>query len=519
MDVEVAFLSLFAVATGVAMFTRWLKMPYTIALVVAGLLLGSVETIHPPALTKDLLYGVILPGLVFEAAFHLDAGHFWRNKLAIHALAVPGVVVAIGLTAALLTPLIDAQHFVEGFSLIHGVVFAALISATDPIAVVALFKRLGAPKRLAVLMEGESLLNDGTAVVLFTIVLAFASGGGGSFTHGALEFVRVVGLGVVLGLAVGFAASKVIQLVDDPMIEITLTTLAAYGSFVVAESFHASGVIATVAAGMLCGNYAAHTGMSPSTRVAVETFWEYVAFALNSVVFLLIGFEVEPHRLLEAWKPILAAYAVVTVGRAMVVYLVTAALRPTSERIPWRWSTVLIWGGLRGGLSMVLVLGLPPAFGHRDLLVTITFGVVLLSILLQGLTMGPLLRRLGLVKMGGNQAYELHRTVARASQAALDALARLDAQRAIHPEVTARLSAEWTQKRDQAEAAWRAIPVAEVAAMEEQAAVRTLLIVEKEQIQNAARHGTVGASTAEELLRELDSRLLALEERAAPPAE
>ena len=233
MHFESAFVLLFAVATAVALAARWIKIPYTVALVVAGLVLGSARIIDPPHLTKELLYAVFLPGLVFEAAFHLDALKFWQNKLAIHALAVPGVAAAIGLTAIMLQPVVSGLHVVDGFYLRHALVFAALIAATDPIAVVALFKTLGVPKRLAVLVEGESLLNDGTAVVFFTLILGVVTGGTSSIGGAVLDFVRVVGLGTLIGVIVGYLASKLTQQVEDPMIEITLTTIAAYGSFLI----------------------------------------------------------------------------------------------------------------------------------------------------------------------------------------------------------------------------------------------------------------------------------------------
>jgi CPA1 family monovalent cation:H+ antiporter len=258
---------------------------------------------------------------------------------------------------------------------------------------------------LGILIEGESLVNDGTAIVLFAIVYAAViTNQGLSLVAAVSEFLKVVGLGLVFGAAVAFATSQIIVRVDDSMIEITLTILTAYGSFVLAENFHASGVIATVTAGMVCGNYAAPRGMSTTTRVALESFWEYVAFALNSLVFLLIGLEVRLKDLAVSWLPITIAFVAVTVGRAGTVFAVSALLLPTSKRVPWRWSVMLIWGGPRGALSMVLAIALPVEFPHRSLIVTMTFGVVLLSIVLQGTTAAPLLRVLRLASAEGGAA-------------------------------------------------------------------------------------------------------------------
>jgi monovalent cation:H+ antiporter, CPA1 family len=401
MHPEAALILLFSAATGVAIAARHLKIPYTVALVIAGLGLGATRIIEGVHLTKDLLFSVFLPGLVFEAAYHLKLSEFWENARAILALAVPGVLVAIGATATLLVTSSSYSEVASGFGWPHALVFAALIAATDPIAVVALFKSLGAPRRLTLLVEGESLVNDGTSIVLFGIVYSAVGGGGISLAAGLLEFVEVVGCGLAIGAAVGFTISHVIERIDDPMLEITLTTIAAYGSFVAAEEFHFSGVIATVTAGMLCGNYGAPRGMSPATRMAVESFWAYLAFALNSLIFLLIGLEVRIGHLLAEWRPILIAFAAVIGGRALVVFLASALLRRTTEAIPWRWSVVLTWGGLRGALSMVLALSIEPAFPHREIIETMTLGVVLLSIVLQGITTEPLLRALGLTRTGG----------------------------------------------------------------------------------------------------------------------
>jgi CPA1 family monovalent cation:H+ antiporter len=397
MHADVTLLFLFAAATAVALVARRLHIPYTVGLVLAGLALGAVHPDYGIHLTKKLLYSVFLPGLLFEAAYHLDFSEFRKSWRTILALAVPGVVATIAATASLLVASSHTFGSAVGLGWAGALVFSALIAATDPIAVVALFKNLGAPTRLGVLTEGESLLNDGTAVVLFTIVYqAVTSNAGGGIAAGFSEFFRVAGLGLTVGGAVALGTSHIIRRVDDPMIEITLTTMTAYGSFVIAEHFAVSGVIATVTAGMVCGSYAAPRGMTETTRVALEAFWEYIAFALNSLVFLLIGLEVRVGELVANWAPIFGAFVAVTVGRAAVVFAVCALVRATSERVPWRWSVMLTWGGLRGALSMVLALALPVEFRGRALIVTMTFGVVLLSIVVQGTTAGPLLRALGL---------------------------------------------------------------------------------------------------------------------------
>ncbi len=241
MGTEASFVLLFVVATAVAIGARRFRLPYTVALVLAGLVLGIVHLFEPPNLTKELLYSVFLPGLLFEAAFHLEFRDFWRDRTAIAALAVPGVAAAIGLTAVILEPIIKTLELGQGFGWPHAIVFGALIAATDPIAVVAMFKSLGAPRRLGVLMEGESLLNDGTAIVLFSLVLDMVSGGTGTAAGIVVEFVKIVGGGLALGVLIGLGISQVIKQIDDPMIEITLTTIAAYGSFLAAEQLGFSG--------------------------------------------------------------------------------------------------------------------------------------------------------------------------------------------------------------------------------------------------------------------------------------
>lgn len=520
MHFETVFLILFAVASAVALAAQRLKVPYTVALVVTGLVLGILKVIEPPHLTRELLYTFILPGLLFEASFHLDLNDFWKNRLAIPTLAVPGVLATILLTAVILASFTRALPFAGGLTFPQGLVFGAVIAATDPIAVVSLFRRLGAPKRLRVLVEGESLWNDGTALVLFGLVLAYVSGAHVTAGSLVLQFFQVVGAGALVGIAMGAAISRIIGMVSEPMIEITLTTITAYGSFVIAEAIGGSGVIATVTAGMLCGNYGVRSGMNPSTRIAAETFWEYVAFALNSVVFLLIGFELRASDLVASWQPILAAYLAVTAGRGLVILGVTGLLRRTRERIPWRWTPALTWAGLRGALSMVLALSVAPDFPQRSLLVTMTFGVVLLTILIQGTTMGPLLKRFGLVSASRHSPeLDVARGWALSARAALAEIDRMRREFATSPDVLEPLRELYESSIREAEDAMRALHghTGSLLAEESRTARRHLLLTEKSSVLEAFQQGLLGQEAFEKIVSEIDAQIVKLDE--APSGE
>jgi CPA1 family monovalent cation:H+ antiporter len=520
MSTESVFILLFIVATAVAIAVRHWPVPYTVGLVLAGLLLGIVHVLPAPHLTKSLLFTIFLPGLLFEAGFHLEQSDFWHNRISITSLAVPGVIVAVAVTTAILTPLAQSLDPAEGFTWQYALIFGALIAATDPIAVVAMLRTLGAPRRLSVLMEGESLLNDGTGIVFFTLSLAVIGGEQVSAGGLVLQFIEIVGLGGILGIAIGVTVSKVIQHVNDPMIEITLTTIAAYGSFILAEHFHSSGVISTVAAGMLCGNYGARTGMSAATRAAVETFWEYVVFALNSIIFLLIGFEIDIRSLLSHVPMILVAYAVVMLARTVVVGVMTAVLHRTRERFPYVWSVVLVWGGLRGALPMVLALSLPAGLAHRELIINMTFGVVALSILVHGLTMPGLLRVLGIARtQEERRAHELARGRARAVRSALAELNRIKDTSPIAAQMLDPLRRDYEHRLAQAYEEIRQIHLRrdEIRHEELQRLRHHLIFTERQELVEMFREGLISREVYEELLADTDTRLLELEAQEVPP--
>lgn len=395
MTAAVGIILLYCVATVVAIASRRFRVPYTASLLVTGIALGAMHVAALPHLTKELLFAVFLPGLLFEAAYHLEVRELRENAWTISALAIPGVVAAILLTAALL---VASTVLVGGGASLGwrtALLFGGVIAATDPVAVTALFKEVNAPRRLHVLVESESLLNDGTSIVFLTLMLAFFSGESPTAWSLAVDFLRITGGGALVGLAIGWAVSHIRTQLDDAVIEITLTTIAAYGSFVAAEQFHWSGVVATVAAGVVCGHTGRHHTLTAGTRVAVDSFWEWLAFALNSAVFLLLGAEVSPTVLGAEWRLVVLAALAALGARAVVVGGIGLAFAGTRERMPQAWLAILTWGGLRGALSLVLALSLPAGSGNTPLIIAMTAGTVVLSLVGQGATMPVLLRRLG----------------------------------------------------------------------------------------------------------------------------
>ena len=272
------------IASTVAIIARRLRIPYTVGLVLIGLTLGLL-TAQDIQISPQLILALLVPPLVFDGAFHIRLEDLRRDLWLILLLAVPGVILTTLMVAWLV-----AQG--TGLSIQISLVFGALVSATDPVAVAALIRRLGAPRRLQVLLEGESLFNDGTAIVMFSITLAIALSGQFDLPGSIASFLTIAGGGLVIGIIMGIFTSQVIGRIDDPLVETTLTVVLAFGSYLLAESFHVSGVLAVVAAGLVNGNVGPR-GMSPTTRIVVFNFWETAAFLANSFVFLLVGLAID----------------------------------------------------------------------------------------------------------------------------------------------------------------------------------------------------------------------------------
>jgi monovalent cation:H+ antiporter, CPA1 family len=393
-------LILIMLAAGITAIANKLKRPYPIALVIVGTIIGliNIPALEPLKvfITEGEIFNFViitlfLPALLGEAALKLPFSHLKENK---------GPILVLAFGATLLSFLIVgfSTIWLLGFSIPSAFVFAALMSATDPVSVISIFKSVGVNKRLATVIEGESLFNDGLAVVLFKIsafyLLTYLDLGIVGVGYGLWEFIRVISLGLIIGGALGYGFSKLTSYFDDYPLEIIFSIILFYGSFILAEEIHASGVIAVVVAALIFGNYGAKIGMSPTTKLNINNFWEVTALLANSIVFLMVGLEITRINLTNKWGYIFLAILIVLIARSIAVY---ASLLLT-KNFPTSWKHVINWGGLKGSLSIALVLSLPRDFPGREEILIIAFSVVLFSLVVQGLSIAPLLSFLGVNK-------------------------------------------------------------------------------------------------------------------------
>jgi CPA1 family monovalent cation:H+ antiporter len=498
------FFWLLLIAFVVGLGARRLRVPYALALVMTGLALGKARLFPGLQLEPQLLFTVFLPPLLFESAIHLRLDQLRRNWAPIAIYTLAGTVFSALLIGVLVSWLL-------GLPLLSALVFGALISATDPISVLAIFKRLGAGRRLTLIMEAESLFNDGVAAVLFAVLLAASLGGALSFSGGMLSFLQLIVGGTVLGAFIGACAIAMHQNLDDHLVELMLSTLVAFGSFLAAESLHVSGVMAVVAAGLVLGNFG-QDALTPGVRLALSAFWEYAGFVVNSLIFLLIGIQVVALDWSDKVALALGAALLVLLGRS-VIYPLSWLVNRVGGQVPRSWQHVLVWGGLRGALSMALVLGLPRDFAGRETLVAATFGVVLFSLLVQGLTVGPLLSRLGLTGEAarGPQAEGRLRSELAATNAALAYLDELRRSEAYPRWVIETLAHDYNRRLALLESSLDSPSRDGLDEEKQSAEVRVLVLsAEKKSYQDAERHGLLDEEEWRRIAARIDAELFAL---------
>ena len=395
---------LLVLAVLLSLVARRMRLPLSVILVVVGFLAAAVglspEIGHLEGEAfEEVVVFLFLPVLVFAAALGIDLRAFARNLGAILALAVLAFLVSAVLVGITL-------HVALGVALAGAFVFGALISATDPVAVVAVFREVGVPRRLLTLVEGESLLNDGVAIVLFAILVEAATGGSVSVLGGVVDFVAVFGGGALIGILLGLIAALGLPWLDR-LPAAALSLALAYGSFVLADAaLGFSGVMASAAAGMVLAGLAPSRA-SAEVREIWEQMWEALDYVANALLFLLIGLVIGPSALIEYADGILLAAVVVLIARALAVMPMVWLLERVAHipRLGWRNEAVLIWGGLRGGVALALALALPEELPQRKLLVALTGGVVLATLLVNATTIRWLVSRLGLDRPSNADRY------------------------------------------------------------------------------------------------------------------
>jgi len=522
---ELGLVLLLSLAALVAIISRRIKLPYTVALVIVGLALTLIPNPFEFDLSSELILAIIVPPLIFEATLSLKWENLKKDLGIILVLAVFGTLIGAFIVGGII--FVAGRTFVPELEWIFLAAFAfgALISATDPVAVISLFRDLGVTKRLSILVEGESLFNDGVAIVLFGIALsagaAAATGEGEGFELGAalFDFFRISLGGVAVGAMLGYLVSSLLlKNVDDNLIETATTVALAFGAFVIAEELHVSGILSVVAAGLIVGNIGLQN-TSPSTRITLDNFWEFAAFVVNSMIFLLIGLDADLRQFQLNLPLIALAVVAVIFSRSLVVYGLTAIYNRFNSRrkVSLAYRHIMFWGGLRGAISLALALSITGAtFGDEvaNELLLMTFGVVLFTLLFQGTTIATLLNYLGLTdKPEHEQKQQLRQAMLYATRAGKRELDRLYDDGIVSAEIWEAMSEVYAMEVRQQNKELRDL-LHDYPELEQTMILQAredLLQAERSALSDAARRGLISEDVYHRLIRETDFSIEALD--------
>ncbi|HEY9627237.1 MAG TPA: sodium:proton antiporter [Coleofasciculaceae cyanobacterium] len=505
---------LLLVATTVALLSRRFRIPYVTGLVLAGLALTEFLPNYRIGLESSLILNLFLPILLFEAAINTDISRLRSTMKPIAMLAIPGVIVSTGVTAV-------GLKFALSLDWVSALLLGTILAITDTVSVIAVFKEVAVPSRLTTIVEGESLLNDGVALVLFNLVLQVHYTGSVSFAEGVQQFFIVIVGGSLLGLAIGYLSAGLMERSDDNLSSILLTVAVALGTYQVGHFIGVSGVVADVVAGLWVGNVGLSHRASASNRVTLYSFWEYAGFGVNTFIFLLIGVELDLPTLWQTFPAVLVAILAYQAGRILSVYPLLALLNRFDRPISMRWQHVLFLGNIKGSLSMALALSLPASLLGRGYLIAIVFGSVLLSLVLQGLSLPWLVERLNLssVSPERQQTDELRAQLitSKAAQDELDGMLKAGIlPKAIYEEMRSlyqvRIAKAEKALRDLYNQWSMDVATGKDNPSRLDGVRRRLLLAEKGALTDAVRKRILPESTAEVRLQNIDEKLLSLED-------
>ena len=488
-----------AVGSAVAIAAKRVGVPYNVALVLVGAVLVFMHALPKTAMDPQVILIVFLPILVFEAALFTDAAGLRQAQRSILALAAPGVLLSLLATAAVAT-------WVLALPFEAALLLGALLSITDTVSVLLAFRSVRVPHRLAAIMEGESLFNDGTALVLVSVTTAILAQGHVDLGHAARALLTAIVGGVAIGAGFGALGAIVLRKTPDNLTAILASLVMVFGASLAAERVHASPVIAVVVSGVFVSR-AARDLLDPSRVLALHGFWETAGFVLNVWIFLLVGMQLRPELLVQEAGTILLALMAMHAGRAVAVYGCFAVLRALGgEKVPPRWQHVMVFGNIKGALSMAAALALPASLVYRERLIAVVFGVTFVTLVTQGLPFRRVLLWLGVQVQTQNAGIELSRATlisARRGQTELDALLTDGLlSRKQHAE-------RWAAFQRQIIAAERILRAPGAEAEPDHTSDLAVLTAQKTALLDAARRGIISTETAEARAAELDTEIVA----------
>jgi monovalent cation/hydrogen antiporter len=511
-EIEPLLLALMVAVAGLSVLARLVRVPYPILLVLGGLVLGFLPGMPPVELPPELVLVVFLPPLLYWAGFFSSPRDLLADARAISMVAVGLVLATMAAVAVAAHAAIDGLGWPAAFAL------GAIVSPTDPLAATAIGRRLGIPRRLITLLEGESLVNDASALVAYRLAVAAAVSGTFVAWQAGLRFVVGAAGGVAVGLAVGWLVAELRRRLDDPVVEIVISVVTGYAAYLPAELLHVSGVLAAVAAGLYLG-WRAPALASASTRLLGFSFWEVLVYLANAVLFILVGLQLHP--ILSG----LAGTAVaVLVGQALLVSAVVVAVRlgwvfsvpylvrlldrrpgQRARRVGARERLVLGWSGMRGAVSLAAALALPLDFPLRNLILFLTFAVILATLVVQGLTLPTLIRRLRFQDDGSEQREELQARLA-ATHAAMERLDELAVEDWTRDDTVERLHRlfEFRRRRLKERAGIWEDDGAQDRSLAYQRLVRELLVAQRQAIVVLRNQGQISNDVMHRIERELD---------------
>jgi monovalent cation:H+ antiporter, CPA1 family len=409
---------LLLLATGVALITRRLRMPYVTGLVLAGLPITELLS-RRIGLDPALVLNLFLPILIFDAGINTDISRLRSTFKPIAFLAGPGAIFSSAIIAILL-------KFSLGLAWIPALFVGVILANTDTVSMIAVFKEIPVPSRLSTIVEGETLFNDAAALVSFNLISQVYSTGSITLVEGIQQLLFIALGGCVVGLVLGYLSIPIFTRLDDTLSSLLLTVAVALGTFQVGQFLGVSGAVAVVIAGLIFGNFGLSRNTSASNRITLLSFWEYASFTANTFIFLLIGVEINLVTLWQALPAILIAVLAYQIGRILTVYPLLAGVSLIDRPIPLRWQHLLFLGNIKGSLSMALALSLPSTLPGREVLIAIVFGCVLVSLVAQGLSLPWMVKRLKLSKFSEThqqvEQLQAQLITAKAAQDELDSL-------------------------------------------------------------------------------------------------